>query len=158
MKNYGFIRVAAAVPTIKVANTKYNTEEISRLASEAFDKKVSLVVFPELSLTGSTCGDFIGMSTMLEQAEQGVRDIIELSRGKATAIVVGTPVRHLGRIYNCAAVIRNGELKGLVPKIHIPNGGFAFASGSELLPGSQIRYAGLQCPISPNLLFEFKHI
>lgn len=156
MKNYGFIRVAAAVPTIKVANTIFNTEEISRITSEAFDKKVSLVVFPELSLTGSTCGDLIGMSTMLEQAEQGVRDIIELSRGKATAIVVGTPVRHLGRIYNCAAVIRNGELKGLVPKIHIPNEGFAFASGSELLPGSQIRYAGLQCPISPNLLFEFK--
>ena len=70
MKNYDFIRVAAAVPTIKVANTKYNTEEISRLASEAFDKKVSLVVFPELSLTGSTCGDLFCMSALLEKAEQ----------------------------------------------------------------------------------------
>ena len=156
MKNYDFIRVAAAVPTIKVANTKYNTEEISRLASEAFDKKVSLVVFPELSLTGSTCGDLFCMSALLEKAEQGVRELIEVSRGKSTAIVVGTPVRHSGRIYNCAAVIRNGELKGLVPKIHIPKSGFAFASGSELAKNSEIKYAGQPCPISPNLLFEFK--
>ena len=87
MNNYGFIRVAAAVPTVKVADTKFNTEEICRLASEAFDKEVSLVVFPELSLTGSTCGDLTGLSTILNQAEKGVRELIEFSRGKSTAIV-----------------------------------------------------------------------
>ena len=156
MMNYGFIRVAAAVPAIKVANIRYNTEEICRLTSEAFDKKVSLVVFPELSLTGSTCGDLIGLGTMLDQAEKGVREIIEFSRGKSTAIVVGTPVRHTGGIYDCAAVIRNGELKGLVPKTHIPSGSFTFASGCDLLSGAQISYAGQKCTISPNLLFEFK--
>ena len=156
MMNYGFIRVAAAVPVIKVANIKYNTEEICRLTSEAFDKNVSLVVFPELSLTGSTCGDLIGLSTILEQAEKGVRDLIEFSRGKSTAIVVGTPVYHLGQIYNCAAVIRNGSIKGLVPKIHIPSDGFTFASGSALMSGAQIKYAGQECTISPNLLFDFK--
>ena len=156
MKNYGFIRVAAAVPVIKVANIRYNTEEICRLTSEAFDKKVSLVVFPELSLTGSTCGDLTGLSTILNQAEKGVRELIEFSRGKSTAIVVGTPVYHLGQIYNCAAVIRNGSIKGLVPKIHIPSDGFTFASGSALMPGAQIKYAGQECTISPNLLFDFK--
>ena len=156
MMNYGFIRVAAAVPVIKVANIRYNTEEICRLTSEAFDKKVSLVVFPELSLTGSTCGDLTGLSTILNQAEKGVRELIEFSRGKSTAIVVGTPVYHLGQIYNCAAVIRNGSIKGLVPKIHIPSDGFTFASGSALMPGAQIKYAGQECTISPNLLFDFK--
>ena len=156
MKNYGFIRVAAAVPVIKVANIRYNTEEICRLTSEAFDKKVSLVVFPELSLTGSTCGDLTGLSTILNQAEKGVRELIEFSRGKSTAIVVGTPVYHLGQIYNCAAVIRNGSIKGLVPKIHISSDGFTFASGSALMPGAQIKYAGQECTISPNILFDFK--
>ena len=155
MKNHGFIRVAAAVPAIKVANTRHNTEEICRLTSGAFDKNVSLVVFPELSLTGSTCGDLFCQSTLLEQAEKGVKDIIEASRGKATVIVVGTPVRHLGRIYNCAAVIRNGELKGLVPKLNPQNGSFTFASGCDLMHADgQVQYAGQRCHISPNLLFE----
>ena len=153
--NYGFVRVAAAVPAIKVANTKYNTEEICKITSEAFDKKVSLVVFPELSLTGSTCGDLLGTSTLLKEAEKGVRDIIEYSRGKTIAIVVGTPVRHLGRIYNCSAVIRNGELKGLVPKNTVPCGGFVFESGNNLPADVQVKFAGQQCPLSPNLLFEF---
>ena len=155
MKNYGFIRVAAAVPALKVANTRHNTEEICRLTSGAFDEKVSLVVFPELSLTGSTCGDLFGTSTLLDKAEIGIREIIEASRGKATAIVVGVPLRHLGRIYNCSAVIRNGELKGLVPKIYIPAEGFPFASGHDLDSTSQISYAGQKCPICTDILFEF---
>ena len=156
MKNHGFIRVAAAVPAIKVANTRHNTEEICRLTSGAFDKNVSLVVFPELSLTGSTCGDLFCQSTLLDRAEKGIREIIEISRGKATAIIAGVPVRHLGRIYNCSAVIRNGELKGLLPKINQKSGSFTFASGSDFLPAAgQILYAGQRCFISPNLLFEF---
>ena len=155
MNNYGFIRVAAATPAIKVANTRHNTEEICRLTSEIFDKKVSLVVFPELSLTGSTCGDLFGNTALLKQAEDGIKAIMEISRGKAAAIVVGVPVRHLGRIYNCSAIIRNGELKGIVPKLTVPVEGFPFASGRDLTPNTEIRYAGQKCIISPDLLFEF---
>ena len=152
--NYGFVRVAAAVPAIKVANTKHNTEEICKLTSEAFDRKVSLVVFPELSLTGCTCGDLLAHTTLLSQAEKGVREIIEISRGKSTAIVVGTPVKYQGRIYNCAAVIRNGELKGLAPKIYTAGSGFAFTSGNTLTAPVEIKYAGQTCILSPSLLFE----
>ena len=156
MKNHGFIRVAAAVPAIKVANTRHNTEEICRLTSGAFDKNVSLVVFPELSLTGSTCGDLFCQSTLLGRAEKGIREIIEISRGKATAIIVGVPVAYQGRVYNCSAVIRNGELKGLVPKINTQDRCSTFASGSNCLhTAGQIAYAGQRCLISPNLLFEF---
>ena len=155
MNNYGFIRVAAAVPAIKVADTRHNTEEICRITSEIFNRKVSLVVFPELSLTGSTCGDLFGTSCLLDQAEKGIKEIIEISRGKATAIVVGTPVRHKGRIYNCSAVIRNGALKGLVPKIDTQNGGFTFASGSDFAAACEVKYAGQNCLISPDQLFEF---
>ena len=155
MNNYGFIRVAAAVPAIKVANTKHNTEEICKLTSEAFDRKVSLVVFPELAVTGCTCGDLFCHTALLKQAEDGIKAIMEISRGKAAAIVVGVPVRHLGRIYNCSAVIRNGELKGLVPKSSLPAEGFAFASGRDLTSATEIRYAGQKCIISQDLLFEF---
>lgn len=174
MKNFGFIRVAAAVPDIKVADTRHNTEEICRITSEAFDKKVSLVVFPELSITGCTCGALFTQTTLLAQAEEGIRQIVEHSRGKATAIVAGTPIRYQGSLYDCAVVIRNGNIKGIVPKIHIP-AGQAFASGSCFMDGSpasgafldngkdtvrecfgaEIRYAGQRCNMSPNMIFDF---
>ena len=119
MKNYGFIRTAAAVPTVKVADTVYNTAEICRLAGEAFEKEVSLVVFPELSLTGSSCGDLFQHSMLLKTAEDGVKSILEFTRGKAMTIVVGAPVPYRSRLYNCAVVIRNGNIKGIVPKTYV---------------------------------------
>ena len=70
MKNYGFIRTAAAVPVVKVADVAHNVEEICRLVGEAADKEVSLAVFPELSLTGSTCGDLFGNSPLTKAAEE----------------------------------------------------------------------------------------
>ena len=81
MKNYGFIRTAAAVPSVKVADVIYNAAEICRLAGEAFEKEVSLVAFPELSLTGYSCGDLFGQSLLVKGAEDGVRQIVEFSRG-----------------------------------------------------------------------------
>ena len=98
MKNYGYFRVAAAVPEVRVADTRYNTEEICRLTSEAFDKNVSLVAFPELSVTGYTCGDLFHQDFLISKAEEGIRRIAEHSRGKATTIAVGAPVRHNGRL------------------------------------------------------------
>ena len=176
MKNYGYFRVAAAVPEVRVADTRFNTEEICRLTSEAFDKKVSLVAFPELSITGYTCGDLFHQERLSASAEECVRKIAELSRGKATSVLVGAPVRHNGRLYNCAVVIRNGNIKGIVPKTYIPaHESRWFASGTDFLSrdnftggrlldngkeciregfNSEIRYAGQRCNISPNLLFE----
>ena len=119
MKNYGYFRVAAAVPKVKVADVRFNTEEICRLTSEAFDKKVSLVTFPELSITGYTCADLFHQQLLTDRAEDGIRQVVELSRGKSTAIIVGAPIRHQGRLYDCAVVIRNGNIKGIVPKIHL---------------------------------------
>ena len=116
MNNYGFIRVAAAVPTVKVADTRFNTEEICRLASEAFEKKVSLVVFPELSVTGATCGDLFHQSLLLKGAEQGIKTIAEHTRGKSTTVIVGAPVGMSGKVVPCSFIIRDGEIKGVVPE------------------------------------------
>lgn len=154
MNNFGFIRVAAAVPGIKVADIRHNTEEICRIISETFDKGVSLVVFPELSLTGSTCGDLFHHNSLLLAAEEGLRQIIEKSRGKKTAVIVGVPVKKSGRLYNCAAVICNGRLTGMVTKSSISRLS-PFHSGRDLAPETTIRYAGQTCIMSPYMLFEF---
>ena len=175
MKNYGFIRTAAAVPSVKVADVIYNAAEICRLAGEAFEKEVSLVAFPELSLTGYSCGDLFGQSLLVKGAEDGVRKIVEFSRGKSLTIVVGAPVSYRCRLYSCAIVIRNGNVKGIVPKTYITaEEGRIFASGSDFLSSEvrndgallcngkdsvregyfgEIRYAGQRCNISPNLIF-----
>ena len=176
MKNLGFIRVAAAVPCVRIAETGFNTEEICRSAEEAFAKEASLVAFPELSVTGYSCGDLISQNMMIDSAEKGIRKILEFSRGKAMAIVVGAPVPYRSRLYNCAIVIRNGNIKGIVPKTYLtPEERNWFSSGSDFLSDQtsnqggflnngkdcvregfcgEIRYAGQRCNISPNLLFS----
>ena len=175
MKNLGFIRFAAAVPCVRIADTGFNTEEICRSAEEAFAKEASLVVFPELSVTGSSCGDLISQSMMTDSAENGVKKILEFSRGKAMTMVIGAPVPYRSRLYNCAIVIRNGNIKGIVPKTYItPEERNWFSSGSDFLSNEtsnlggllnngkdyvregfcgEIRYAGQRCNISPNQLF-----
>ena len=140
MKNYGFIRVAAAVPTVKVADTRFNTEEICKLTSEAFDNKVSLVVFPELSVTGSTCGDIFRQSLLLEEAEKGIGAIAEHSKGTSTTIIVGAPVGFAGQIMACSIIIRNGEIRGIVPQ--------TYQSIRTL------NYAGQECLLGSDLLFS----
>ena len=159
MKNYGFIRTAAAVPAVRVADVTYNVTEICRLLDEAFEKEVSLIAFPELSLTGYSCGDLFGQSLLIKGAEDGVKKIVEFSRGKALTIVVGAPVSYRCRLYSCAVVIRNGNIKGIVPKTYITaEEGRNFASGADFLSidvrnDGEIRYAGQKCNISPNLIF-----
>ncbi len=176
---YGFFRVAAATPRVKVADVDFNRERICDLIGKAEEKAASLVVFPELSITGYTCGDLFSQQLLLDKAEDAVRQIVAFSRGLHVTIVVGAPVRFRSRLYNSAVVIRNGGIKGIVPKIYLPT--YAefdesrwFASGSDFLSPTlrttgrfiddgknyyregfeaDILYAGVRCNLSPNLLF-----
>ena len=179
MKNYGFIRTAAAVPAVRIADVEYNVAEICRLAGEAFEKEVSLVVFPELSVTGYSCADLFGQNLLVKAAEEGVKKIMEFSRGKALTIIVGAPVAYRSRLYDCAVVLRNGNVKGIVPKTYTSSEESRwFASGSDFLSAEvrndgslldngkdcvregycgEIRYAGQRCNISPNLLMGIGH-
>lgn len=180
MKDYGFIRVAAARPQVKPADVAGNVKSICDLIRQAASQQVSLLVFPELCVTGYTCGDLFGQDRLIKAAEQGIKAIMEESRGKETTVVAGTPVRVGDRLYNCAAVIRNGNIKGLVPKMHLPtyNEFYEsrwFSSGADFMGGStsglgsllfngkdtvregfnaQVSYAGFRCNISPDMLFE----
>ncbi len=115
-----FVRVAAAVPDVSVGNVTVNTERIIKKAQAAFDKNVRLAVFPELALTGYTCADLFFQKTLLDAALCGLREIISFSRGRDGIIAVGLPLAADGKLFNCAAVISNGKLRGIVPKTYIP--------------------------------------
>ncbi|BBF44084.1 NAD synthetase [Lachnospiraceae bacterium KM106-2] len=117
----GFMKVAAATPAIKVADCVYNTEQIIELIKKCTSEGVRLVVFPELCITGYTCGDLFFQTTLLRQAEKGLEKITKATKGKQVVVVVGLPFMVENKLYNVAAVMYEGELLGMIPKSNIPN-------------------------------------
>lgn len=117
----GFIRVCAATPDIRVADCAYNEKNIMNLMDEAYEKQVSVLVFPELCITGYTCGDLFLQDVLLKAAQDSLRHIVSHSAGKNMLVFVGMPFMHKGKFFNVAAAICDGRLLGLVPKKNIPN-------------------------------------
>ena len=156
MNNYGFIRTKAASIRTKVANPSYNVRtSIQNAINEAVENEVSLIVFPELSVCGYSCGDLFYQNQLLHKCEDEIAWLAEFSFEKDIVIVVGAPVKLNGRLYNCAVVIKDGEVKGIVPKTYIPSSQSRwFTSGNDLIHGPEMIYAGFDCIISPNLIFE----
>jgi NAD+ synthase (glutamine-hydrolysing) len=118
---YGFVKAAALAPKIKVADTKYNAEEIIRLMKEAHANGARIIVFPELCITGYTCSDLFLQELMLKEAKNALKEIVDASAGMDGLFFVGLPMEINGKLYNVAAAFSDGELLGLVPKTHIPN-------------------------------------
>ena len=136
----GFIKVAAGTPKIRVADCRYNAEQIFTMMREADKQGVKVLCLPELCLTGYTCGDLFLQDTLLCGAEEGLQTILEATRNLDMVTVLGLPVRCKwdNKLYNCAAVIQSGEILGLVPKTYLPNYGefyeqrwFASGAGVE---------------------------
>ncbi len=119
--NYGFFRVAAASLKLKVANPSYNKEEIKRAIDKAVSEDVRLLVTPELSITGYTCADLFFTKALQQSAGEALEDIAVYTQGKNIAVVVGLPVAFYNSLYNCAVVLMNGEILGVVPKTHMAN-------------------------------------
>ena len=118
---YGFIKVAAAVPAVRVADVSYNVQEIEKLISMADSQNVELLCFPELSLTGYTCQDLFKEKLLLDKAEEGLLRLLDFTRQLDIVCVVGLPVQAGGLLLNCAAVIQSGVLLGVVSKTYLPN-------------------------------------
>ena len=118
---YGFIKVAAAVPAVRVADVSYNVQEIEKLISMADSQNVELLCFPELSLTGYTCQDLFKEKLLLDKAEEGLLRLLDFTRQLDIVCVVGLPVQAGGLLLNCAAVIQSGVLLGVVSKTFLPN-------------------------------------
>jgi NAD+ synthase (glutamine-hydrolysing) len=118
---HGFIRVAAATPLISVADCGYNTVKIMELINKAEEQGNKLVIFPELCVTGYTCGDLFLQDTLLRSARESVMEIADFTKGREIVAVVGFPYLVKGKLYNTAAVIHDGKILGLIPKVSIPN-------------------------------------
>lgn len=120
---FGMVKVGACVPRVSVADVEANVEEIIRMAREAGHEGVSLAVFPELSLTGYTCADLFSQDLLLQQTLRGISGLCEAYSHESylPAIVVGAPLRWSDAVYNCAVIINEGSVLGVVPKIYIPN-------------------------------------
>ena len=157
----GFIRAAAASPALRVADCTYNADQIIGVMREYAEKNVQLLCLPEFALTGYTCSDLFLQDTLLRGAEDGLAAILKSSEGLNVVVLVGLPVRHNGKLYNCAAVLCNGELLGLVPKVHLPNYG-EFYEKRHFIPGMRepecIELAGQETLIGTNLLFACKQL
>lgn len=134
--NYGFFRVASASLKLKVADPEYNKEEIRKAIDIALQEEVRLLVTPELSITGYTCADLFFTKALQEKADAALFDIINYTKDKNIVVIVGTVIPFYNSLYNCAVVINNGEVLGIVPKTHIANYNEFyekrwFASGSQ---------------------------
>jgi NAD+ synthase (glutamine-hydrolysing) len=136
---YGFLKVAAAIPAVKVADVDYNIVQIESLIAQAEGQGVEVMVFPELCLTGYSCQDLFREQLLIDKAEEGLLVLLDFTRKLDVVCIVGLPVQIGSLLYNCAAVIQGGTLLGVVPKTYLPNYGEFyekrwFASADDLSP------------------------
>lgn len=161
-KSFGFIKVAAAVPKLKVGDVEYNVRETLRVAEQGAKRGASVVVFPELGLTGYTCADLFHQRSLLEEAKAALVAIKKASKNLNGLLVVGLPFHLEGKIFNMGAVVGRGEILGLVPKTYIP--GYKefyeerwFASARDLIAKEAV-IGGKSVPVGTDLLFRMKHM
>ena len=149
---YGFVNVAAAVPTVKVADVEYNVQQIESIIAQAEGRGIEVIVFPELCLTGYTCQDLFREQILLDRAEEGVIMLLDFTRKLDVVSIVGMPLIINGLLYNCAVIIQGGSIMGIVPKTYLPNYGEFyekrwFASAQDLNP-ADIFFAGSTIHVS----------
>ncbi len=122
MNRYGFVRVCAATPEIRVADVDFNVKNILSAANKAAEKGAQVIVFPELCITGYTCGDLFNQRALIKAVEDAI-EYLAKKLPEGPLIFVGAPVEVYGRLYNCAVVYNGGEIQAFIPKKHIPNYG-----------------------------------
>ena len=158
--NYGFITVASAIPSVRVADVDYNIEQIEKLVAQADEKGVEIMVFPELSVTGYTCQDLFAQQSLVEGAENAVLHLLDVSRKLDVITIIGVPVCIGTGLYNCAVVCQHGTVLGIVPKRFLPNYSEFyeqrwFVSGDDMTEPVEIRYAGNKVTVLPgNHIFQ----
>ena len=158
--NYGYITVASAIPSVRVADADYNIKQIESLIAQAEGKGAEIIVFPELSVTGYSCQDLFAQQTLLDQTEMKILQLLDFSRKLDIICIVGAPVCIGTGLYNCAVVCQHGNILGIVPKRFLPN--YAefyekrwFASADDLDSPTEVRFAGNTITVSSDIqLFQ----
>ena len=157
-QNFGFVKVAAAIPRVEIADCIYNEREIYNQIVEAVRRNVQIIVFPELSITAYTCGDLFGHTLLLERARKALSLLVEETRDYPILCIVGMPVAAGNCLYNCAVVFQSGKILGVVPKSYLPNYKEFyeerwFTSGISATIDT-IELCGDRVPFGTDLLFE----
>lgn len=156
--DYGFVRVGAAFPKVRVADISYNCDNIIDLIIKAESKDVRMLVFPELCLSSYTCGDLFNQKLILQKSLQGLDEIVDVTRNTSTLCFIGMPIEYYGQVYNCCVVFQKGNILGIVPKTYIPNYNEFyekrwFASGKNI-KNATIKLFGEDIPFGVDILFE----
>ena len=159
MQQYGFMRVAAVSPKVYLANPRKNAEEIIKLADDALRKEAAVTVFPELCITGYSCGDLFAQDALLKGAEDAMRHILEATKKNKSLIAIGAPIHFKSALYNCAILIKEGKILGIIPKIYLPNSAEFyemrwFRSADKLSEPETMVYAGQSTQIGVRQLFK----
>lgn len=153
---HGFVKVAAATPDIKVADTAYNTEQICRLIDEISEAGGKVIVFPELCITGYTCGDLFTQDLLIAKARESLKKIAAYTKEKDALIFVGAPLAVEGELYNVSAALNKGEILGFTTKTFLPNYG-EFYEMRQFREGPdevrEILFDGKKIPFGPQILY-----
>lgn len=156
----GFIKIACATPDIKVADCDYNTDRIIELINQSYSKGVKVVCFPELSITGYTCGDLFLQSSLIDSAEENLLRIVDATSNMDIVSIVGLPFPYTGKLYNCASIIHKGKILGIVPKSNIPNYS-EFYEARHFTPALDTVYSSIindnEINFGANQLFELEN-
>ena len=156
--NYGFVKVAACVPSVKVANCLYNIAEIEKEIILADGKGVEIIAFPELSVTAYTCGDLFAQQLLLDEAERGLIKVLSDTRQLDIIAILGMPIAIDGALLNAAVVIQRGKVLGVVPKTFLPNYKEFYEkrwfTSSRDIRVDNVRLCGQTVPLGTDLLFE----
>lgn len=150
----GFYRIAAAQHEINVGHVLINQKNIQTRYEQAVELQVQLLAFPELSLTGATCGDLFFSSQLIAQCEKSLFELIALTANKETLLILGLPFKIEDQLFNCAAIIGNGQLLGLVPKTHLTKHEQRYFTSAFELKNGQITFNGQIVNISNTLIFS----
>ena len=158
----GFIKVAAGIPAVSVADCAFNILQIENMMATAEGKGAEIICLPELSVTAYTCQDLFQQQLLLDQAENSLLKLMEFSRNLNITALVGVPVLYNNMLFNCAAVIQRGKIFGFVPKTYLPNyKEFSekrwFTQAQVLNEGVELRFCGQTVPLSTRLLFTTSH-
>ena len=158
MENFGFIKVAAAIPAVQVANCTANIVAIEQLIKQASAKGVQILGFPELCITGYTCADLFHNQLLITQAEKALAELIQHTAQLNIVTIVGLPIRIQNQLFNCAVVFQQGQILGVVPKKHLPNYNEFyekrwFASAADTTT-NELLICGQKVPFGEHLLFE----
>lgn len=121
MDKYGFFRVSAAFPEVKIADVQYNTARTAELVKEALNRGSELLVLPELGMSAYTCGDLFNQELLLAEVRQSILDIAALTLDTDLMVVIGAPLTYQGSLYNCGIACANGRPVAVVPKTHLPS-------------------------------------